>query len=73
MNWISVKDRLPELTEQFEDDNMCFYYSEKVLIFHKGGRIDVGYLCEAGWANDCFDEIKGITHWMPLPEPPKEG
>jgi hypothetical protein len=59
--WISVKDRVPE---------DCL---EKVLI-HVVPKIGRPYV-----AVDCFggffviDGIDGedITHWMPLPDPPK--
>lgn len=77
MEWISIKDKLPEL-------------DETVLIFDDwkssdGSRIKdirVGHLSEfttkktsSGITHNC--EWKGtefafnITHWMPLPTPPK--
>ena len=31
------------------------------------------YLDEYGGAEWCVDEAIEITHWMPIPEPPKEG
>lgn len=58
--WISVKDRLPGI-----DVN--------VLIFSKRygiqkGCYDMNVWCVSGWG-----VMDGpITHWMPLPEPPKE-
>ena len=67
--WISVKDRLPE------DD-------EVVLIACKIGKMFVGYHkhlfpgCEVWRILTARDSTKKITytvtHWMPLPEPPKE-
>lgn len=57
MNWISVKDKLPK---NFDD----------VLAIYESGRMDVtcrhsdGWLMERHWGP--------VTHWMPLPEPPKE-
>lgn len=66
MEWISVKDRLPEPGIR------------KVLVFvphEHGGIIDMArYLGENGWdfvSWKIFDS--GVTHWLPLPEPPKEG
>ena len=66
--WISVKDRLPE------DD-------EVVLIACKIGKIFVGYHkhlfqgCEVWRILTARDSTKKITytvtHWMPLPQPPK--
>lgn len=68
--WISVKDRLPE-------------YHKKVLTRSKMGTSGHSfYVCELcmfdnelGWMfNDGFEaqDLIEITHWMPLPEPPKE-
>lgn len=70
MKWISVKDRLPK-----ED--------EKVLILVSDGDISIG-----GWRNkkhkvatngvflfhdiNPYDSPKLCTHWMPLPQPPKD-
>jgi hypothetical protein len=61
MNWISVKDRLP--------DGECIAIGEQDLIM-------IGYLeyvSRKGWIceND-FEVLERITHWMPLPEPPKQ-
>lgn len=70
MNWISVKDRLPK-ERQF------------VLAYqpHKSNRCRQLILCRINnsWyelnENNKID-INGfynsITHWMPLPEPPKQ-
>ena len=55
--WISVKDRLPEDSGDYMVLN--------------DGRIEIApYDKEA--ANTLIDwiEISGVTHWMPLPEPP---
>lgn len=62
-NWISVKDRLPD------EDTIPM-----VLVNTTYG-YELGYYnryANLGWTNTlgttCFD----VTHWMPLPEPPKE-
>ena len=58
--WISVEERLPE------NDN-------DVLIMTPTG-VSIGY-CNiycGYWADYINDEDDHITHWMPLPEPPKE-
>lgn len=65
--WISVKDRLPD-------------GQEEVLVYMPmyGSTMQVKFLTDvdperktwfcAHWTTNNFDEI---THWMPLPQPPK--
>ena len=61
-SWISVKERLPE-----------------------DGQVVLGFLCDNGyqvltfsvaknrwWGNEVWYWFEEISHWMPLPEPPKE-
>jgi hypothetical protein len=64
--WISVKDRLPENISD-------------VLILSKEKESCVGYYrsSDNDWNmyNPCCSfhmELHGVTHWMPLPEAPKE-
>jgi hypothetical protein len=58
--WISVKDRMPE------PNTVVLVYSNK-----KGVVIDFfdSYLLTGG---EQFLSSSDVTHWMPLPEPPKE-
>ena len=58
--WISVKDRLPE------------YGDGNVLIAYKQGGIYIDSWDEEyeEWDDAGIDD--DITHWMPLPEPPKD-
>ena len=65
--WISVKDRLPEI-------------GKSVLIYYPtwdGDEIQVAKLEGDGMMFDICGEFNigtgAITHWMPLPEPPKDG
>lgn len=58
--WISVKDRLPE---RFVYVLVMTDFGEAAVARIKGN----GYWY-IGWDND---QYAGITHWMPLPEPPK--
>lgn len=63
MDWISVKDRLPE-KEQFV---LCCQkgYVPRVALFH----CDTNYLF---LSPDCMRvQFIDITHWMPLPESPE--
>lgn len=62
-HWISVEERLPDVAEKVLTYNGDFV-SENWLctVASKVGRVKV-------WAySEGF-----VTHWMPLPEPPKEG
>lgn len=62
--WISVEDRLPER------DSEVICRSNK-----EGNRIFIGYLGyrSGAWMEDGSMHIGEVTHWMPLPPPPKEG
>ena len=68
--WISVEDELPE-------------YMKEVLIKEEYvDEVQIGYLFRNGsWTEQhenhtchgdayCSFDIQGVTHWMPLPEPP---
>lgn len=60
-HWVSVEERVP-------DD------SREVIIFHTSGIIGVGSFIRPNW----YQWYSGgglpvdVTHWMPMPEPPKE-
>ena len=63
--WISVEERVPDA-------------ETPVLVFTKKGSFYVGYYYKAvtnpgftGFYADCAK--RDVTHWMPLPEPPKGG
>ena len=62
--WISVKDRLPE-NDQWV---LCFMKDKSFGTF----RVFQWNYIDWQWndGNEWFDE-KDVTHWMPLPEPPK--
>lgn len=61
--WISVKDRLPEKGQDF----LCIF---------KNGRIYDGYKSDSIYGDYIIHGVSYVnvffTHWMPLPEPPKE-
>ena len=68
--WISVGDRLPESGQAC----LCYYvggaYKQLSWI-----SLDTFYECDSlsGFYPHLKDAIDGeVTHWMPLPEPPKE-
>lgn len=70
MEWISVDDRLPELCD------------DSVLAVFPNGGIDMVHIEDYFLDITCgFDEqgeqmytkwyiSQGVTHWMPLPDPP---
>lgn len=63
MEWISVSDRLPE-----DDREVLVWGCGFMAIGWCNNGKDGRYWC----AND-FDYKDGeVTHWRPLPEPPKE-
>ena len=63
--WISVKDKLPEVGD----------WDKNVLTISDVGKFRVAYYDGHCWRNS-IGEIVGwvtpITHWMPLPCPPRE-
>lgn len=66
MEWISVEDRLPE---NYSD---CLIY--KAVPFEKKDsrkRIELSYYIQE-YGFYMYGNKRRVTHWMPLPEPPKE-
>ena len=68
--WIDVNERLPE-------DNNPEYY-QTVILALKNKKVVAGcYRTQDGeWWGDVIDGVYSnitseVTHWMPLPEPPK--
>ncbi len=77
--WVSVEDRLPELDkivlvyavgkiDGFRGDHvyaLCSRYVQRIFSSSPGKEV---------WSIPCsyFHTDYKITHWMPLPEPPKE-
>ena len=58
--WISVKDRLPD-----DNDRVIAFrpYEAEVSAYR--------YCVKWGWSLKTSMSYNGITHWMPLPHPPK--
>lgn len=59
MDWISVKDRLPEEGDDF-----------LVCVKEKNGYCYIDIM--SFWIRVGEWSIEGVTHWMPLPELPKK-
>lgn len=69
--WIGVKDRLPEKHKPDFD-----YESNVVLLYVEDyDEMRTGYYDYQFHEFYTVDDIilGGVTHWMPLPEPPEEG
>jgi hypothetical protein len=63
MNWISVKDRLPENGQRVICYNRFIEIKNYDSVFYDG---------DIHWTGAPIGELTGVTHWMPLPEPPKD-
>lgn len=58
--WISVKDELPAI-------------GEPVLVFDDASDMMFGFMSSDGYWLETGSELPcNVTHWMPLPKPPKE-
>ena len=67
--WISVKDRLPDKNGEY----LCRWINKSVSDAEYESTFgSFGYWFDF-WEDEYKDWIsyEGITHWMPLPEPPK--
>lgn len=74
MNWINVKERLPDSINRNNGRIVCIAYGFDPLSYHKEKWVLEAYYdsernCFEYGEYDCPLEV---THWMPLPEPPKE-
>lgn len=67
MEWISVKDRVPRLhakvliLNKYEEQFVALCVDDLTV------ELCIECNCEGGGT-----EALNVTHWMPLPEPPKE-
>lgn len=69
MEWISVKDRLPEP----ETDVLAFRYDHISIFtyrYNRRGILKFMYMDDSGYWCEVF--APEVTHWMPLPEHPKD-
>ena len=67
--WISVKDRLPE-----DGDEVLFFVMDWVMKGKYCKQVPhwEAYLSGGSAHYHKNNGIEHVTHWMPLPEPPKE-
>ena len=59
-HWVSVKDGLPK-------------DGQHAATINKVGVQDVRHYSHGKWYSNFGNEYDDITHWMPLPQPPKGG
>ena len=75
--WISVNDRLPEAVEEDVNGKIAFSKSVLVyLVYDNGFTYITNDKCRVdskSWLHEIPGEGCKVTHWMPLPEPPKDG
>lgn len=65
MEWISVKDRLPEKNKE-----VIFWDGEEMYVRKS---YYAGNYEEKDWCySDCCGCVATATHWTPLPEQPKK-
>lgn len=72
MKWISVEDRLPE---DDEGQVLAIVNGKHGNINFVNGIVMAEYFnSDKEWILEMFPEIRNpnVTHWQPLPEPPKE-
>lgn len=66
--WISVEERLPEYWRMGDKDNTLINY----LVYMPEYGVDVGNWLKPAKRWVVMGIPAKVTHWMPLPEPPKE-
>ena len=72
-HWIPVSERLPE--KALKSYPKWPYSLWMLTVSGKEKRIEFGAynVEEKEWHDDFGEVMTGVTHWMPLPEPPKDG
>ena len=85
MEWISVKDRLPEYPGHYLVCTSINYWHGGCMDINENHKhypngTPVGYDGTTMSVLDCYYDVTGhwnrvcdshVTHWMPLPEPPE--
>ncbi len=71
--WISVDTALPEV--QCDVVTLGGPLWKQVMMFTPAGHYDQKYSSFSRYIerSDSYVDCDNVTHWMPLPEPPKEG
>lgn len=67
--WTSAEGKPPELWHMDDKDRTLINY----LVYSPDYGVDVGNYIKPAKRWVCMGLPINVTHWMPLPEPPKEG
>ena len=71
--WISVKDRMPNPYQHvIVHVRHTEKWRENAAPSEQWNVVEEDCWLGDGWEVNADDDIHEITHWMPLPEPPKE-
>lgn len=67
MKWIKIESELPKLNQiviVFNKQYIQLGFITDIYLdrFHQG---------ETDWVNEEYMDLRDVTHWMPLPNPPK--
>lgn len=71
-NWISVKDRLPKETQDCASGVKIKSHSELCIVAIETEESTFYVQTDITVCGKWYNYGNRITHWMPLPEPPKE-
>lgn len=63
MEWISVKDKMPEYEAYVASEEFVH------VLVYIGGVVCCGMYCNGVWEAMGARRVP-VTHWMPLPKPP---
>lgn len=65
-----VANFVPKFTEEYQGDDDCYDYDEE----RSCGYVKEGWYVNTAYTSDDYGAYyldEKVTHWMPLPEPPK--
>lgn len=69
--WIPVTERLPDPNN--DGDYVIVCATEKNYRIDYQNAVIMAFVCDEGFVDTEMDFVlTGVTHWMPLPEPPEE-
>lgn len=73
MEWIDVNDRLPDQFNKFGDTDYVLAFSNNTQVVAWYNYEDDKWEVAHHFASsEPLDRHNKVTHWIPLPEPPKE-